>query len=308
MSRSLDARLSLLAASTAAAGLLILLLRRRPRIAATPESPRLEVCVDSVESALAAEAGGASRVELCDALVEGGLTPSAGKLRVCVRRVALPVHAMLRPRSGDFLYSELEIDVILADLAALKAAGAAGFVFGALLADGTVDEPLLKRVVAAAWPRPVTFHRALDVAADPLAALAACARCGVARVLSSGGCATALEGAATLRRLVDAAAKLGGPTIAAGGGVTEENVAALLRASGVDEVHGSCREPVRSAMRHRPPQPVPMGGERRNTADSEFEWKQASERRVRAAVDAARDVARRADEIDVLGALRKAGA
>ena len=85
-------------------------------------------------------------------------------------------------------------------------------------------------------------------------------------------------------------------------------VAALLRASGVDEVHGSCREPVRSAMRHRPPQPVPMGGERRNTADSEFEWKQASERRVRAAVDAARDVARRADEIDVLGALRKAGA
>ena len=84
--------------------------------------------------------------------------------------------------------------------------------------------------------------------------------------------------------------------------------AAALRASGVDEVHGSCREPVRSAMRHRPPQPVPMGGERRNTADSEFEWKQASERRVRAAFDAARDVARRADEIDVLGALRKAGA
>ena len=126
------------------------------------------MCVDSVESALAAEAGGASRVELCDALVEGGLTPSAGKLRVCVQRVALPVHTMLRPRSGDFLYSDLEIDVILADLAALKAAGAAGFVFGALLADGTVDEALLKRVVAAAWPRPVTFHRALDVAADPV--------------------------------------------------------------------------------------------------------------------------------------------
>ena len=88
-----------------------------------------------VESALAAEAGGASRVELCDALVEGGLTPSAGKLRVCVRRVALPVHAMLW-RSGDFLYSHLEVEVILADLAALEAAGAAGFVFGALLADG----------------------------------------------------------------------------------------------------------------------------------------------------------------------------
>ena len=84
--------------------------------------------------------------------------------------------------------------------------------------------------------------------------------------------------------MVDAAAKLGGPTIAAGGGVTEENVAALLRASGVDEVHGSCRELVRSAMRHRPAQPVPMGGERRNTADSEFEWKQASERRVQGLV------------------------
>ena len=256
------------------------------------------MCVDSVESALAAEAGGASRVELCDALVEGGLTPSAGKLRVCVRRVALPVHAMLRPRSGDFLYSDLEIDVILADLAALGG-GAAGFVFGALLADGTVDEALLKRVVAAAWPHPVTFHRALDVAADPLAALAG--RAAASRVLSSGGCATALEGAATLaasstrlpssavRRLRRAAAS-----------PRECRRAAARRR--LDE-YGSCREPVRSAMRHRPPQPVPMGGERRNTADSEFEWKQASERPRGGR--RGEDVARRADEIDVLGALRR---
>ena len=93
--------------------------------------------MDSVASAIAAEAGGAARLELCDALVEGGLTPSVGKLRVCIRRVALPVHVMLRPRSGDFLYTEVEVEVILADLAALKAAGAHGFVFGALRADGT---------------------------------------------------------------------------------------------------------------------------------------------------------------------------
>ena len=117
--------------------------RRRRQLqlrSCTAGPPRLEVCADSVAAAVAAEEGGADRVELCDSLLEGGTTPSVGKLLCCRRAVSLPVHVMLRPRGGDFLYSPAEIDVIEADLHALKAAGADGVVVGLLRADGRVDE------------------------------------------------------------------------------------------------------------------------------------------------------------------------
>ena len=120
-----------------------------------------EVCCDSVASALAAEAGGATRVELCDNLIEGGTTPSAGKARCCARRCKLPVHAMIRPRCGDFLYSEVELEVMCDDIEQLKAT-VHGFVLGVLRADGHVDEDALQRLVRLAAPLPVTFHRAID--------------------------------------------------------------------------------------------------------------------------------------------------
>ena len=120
---------------------------RRHQLRTCPEGllPRLEVCADSVAAAVAAEEGGAHRIELCDNLLEGGTTPSVGKLLCCRRAVALPVHVMLRPRGGDFLYSAAELEVVEADLSALKAAGADGVVVGLLRADGRVDEVRLRR-------------------------------------------------------------------------------------------------------------------------------------------------------------------
>jgi len=251
--------------------------RRRRQLqlrSCTAGPPRLEVCADSVAAAVAAEEGGADRVELCDSLLEGGTTPSVGKLLCCRRAVSLPVHVMLRPRGGDFLYSPAEIDVIEADLHALKAAGADGVVVGLLRADGRVDEARLRRLVKLAAPLPLTFHRAIDVTPDLVEALHACARCGVARVLTSGGQPCAAQGAATVRQIVETVAAAGYPiVVAAGGGVNILNAAALLRDTGADELHGSARQAVHSDMRYRPDPPIHMGGEKRNGPATEFEWR-----------------------------------
>jgi copper homeostasis protein len=159
---------------------------------------RLEVCVDSVESALTAQQAGANAIELCAALVEGGLTPSAGLIHTLMALVqgsapALFVNVLIRCRAGDFLYSPVEIETMLADVAVCRAAGVHGIVFGALTQDGAVDEPTLERFVAAAHPMRVTFHRAYDMASDPWLALAAVQRCGVHRLLTSGQSASCLD-------------------------------------------------------------------------------------------------------------------
>ena len=238
--------------------------------------------MDSVASGLAAAAGGAHRLELCDGLVEGGLTPSLGKLRVLLSELAaaaaaappprsppIPVHVLLRPRGGDFCYDEQELAVVLADAAAAAEAGAAGLVFGALTAEGAVDERALAAVARAARGLPLTFHRALDMAAEPETALRAAARCAAVRyVLTSGGASSAAAGAPALRRLVaaaaDAAAARGAPLdVIAAAGITPGNAAALLRASGVAQLHASARVPRDSAMRFRRAG-VFMGGEKVN--------------------------------------------
>lgn len=245
----------------------------------------LELCVDSVASAIAAHAGGASRLELCDNLVEGGTTPSIGLVKAVLRSVpAVSVHVMIRPRGGDFLYSKAELDVMTEDIVNIKAAGAHGIVLGVLSPDGRVDESALRRLVTLAAPLPVTFHRAIDVSTDPVAATHACVRCGVARILSSGGAATAEAGCETLRRMVQAAE--GRLVIAAGGGVSEANAATIARRSGVDELHGSLRTTRRSAMTFRPRVPIPMGSEKLNGPETEYETKEASAQRVSAVVRA----------------------
>ncbi len=201
----------------------------------------VEVAVDSVESAQAAQGGGAERVEVCAGLWEGGTTPSAGVVAVCRQRLAIPLFVLVRPRSGDFLYSDAEFEVMRSDIAVARDAGADGIVTGALRADGTVDRERTAALVEAARPLPVTFHRAFDFTRDPAEALAAVAETGATRILSSGRAGTALDGIAALTSLVRAAPR--GLTIVAAGGVTEDNVTRIVSATGVREVH------VRAAVR-----------------------------------------------------------
>ena len=265
----------------AAAAVLASSWRWRRRRRCQEHTPRLEVCADGVAACVAAEAGGADRVELCDNLIEGGTTPSLGKLICCRRHCKLPIHVMLRPRGGDFLYTAAELEVMHADLDALKAAGADGVVVGVLHADGQVDEALLSQFVRRASPLPVTFHRAIDVTPDPVAALHACARCGVARVLTSGGQSTAILGRALIQQLVATVTTEGYPIVlAAGGGVTDQNAAAILRETGAPELHASARDAVSSTMGFRPEPPIHMGGEKTNGPNSEFEWRCTSAAKV----------------------------
>jgi copper homeostasis protein len=143
----------------------------------------IEACVDSVPSALAAEAGGAGRVELCDNMIEGGTGPSAGTIEEAKARLRIPVFVMIRPRGGDFLYSDVEYDVMRRDIAHARALGVDGVVLGLRDRDGNVDVARTRALVDAARPLPVTFHRAFDVARDPDRALDALLGLGVERVL-----------------------------------------------------------------------------------------------------------------------------
>lgn len=202
---------------------------------------RTEVCVDSVAGVRIARDGGADRVELCSALEVGGVTPSAG-LTLAAVEVGLPVHVLVRCRPGDFVYSDDEIAVMADDVAAAVAAGAAGVVIGALTPDGEVDVVTTGRLIAVAGPASVTFHRAFDLTPDPMAALDALRALGVARVLTSGQAARALDGAPLLAALVRRSGA-DGPVILAGGGVRPESVGALIAGTGVTEVHFSARAP-----------------------------------------------------------------
>lgn len=242
----------------------------------------LEVCVDSVSGAVRAQQGGAGRVELCASLVEGGTTPSVGLMRAVVRAVRVPVMVMVRPRGGDFLFSEEEVQVMELDVAAAKQAGAAGVVVGALTREGRVDEAVLRRLCAAAAPLQVCFHRAIDVSRDPLEVLRTLAALGgVHRVLTSGGAASALAGHATVRAMVELAEPLG-ITVMAGAGVDEVTCADVARLTHATELHGSLRCTEGSAMLFRKDPPIFMGAEKRNEPAAEFTIKVVDASRVAA--------------------------
>ncbi len=200
-----------------------------------------ESSVDTLEKAVASAAGGAGRIELCARLDVGGTTPDVALVERCVAAVRIPVFAMVRPRGGSFVYERGEADAMARDIAAMKAAGAQGVVFGALTAGGTIDTALMARLVAAARPLPVTCHKAIDAARDLPEALDALLGLGVDRVLTSGGAATAAQGtdaiAALVRQAGDALA------VMAGGGVRAPNVAALVHATSVSEVHAQLLGP-----------------------------------------------------------------
>lgn len=209
----------------------------------------MEVCVDSVESAVSAAEGGASRLELCGNLAEGGTTPSLGMLRLVKEMVAIPVFVMLRPRGGDFLYSDLEFRVMREDLQLMKNNGADGIVFGMLTEDGNIDVERMKVLLGLAHPLPVTFHRAFDMTRDFDAALDILIEVGVERVLTSGGDATALEGLPVIEKLVKRSN--GKIVVVPGGGITERNLSRILVGSGAIEYHCSARSSCTSGMRYQ---------------------------------------------------------
>ena len=198
---------------------------------------RVEVAVDGVAGALAAVAAGAHRLELCQCLERGGLTPSVGLLAAVKALVppAVPVFVMVRPRAGDFVFDAGELDAMRRDVHALAANGADGIVTGVLLPDGTIDAPRLRELAAAAGSLPITCHRAFDLCADLEREYEVLCELGVQRVLTSGGAASAVAGAARIGRLVQRAG--GRITVIAGAGVRDDTVAALVAATGVHEVH-----------------------------------------------------------------------
>lgn len=218
---------------------------------------RIEACVDSVESAQAAEAGGASRVELCDDLVEGGTTPSAGMIEVCCEGLNIPVFVIIRPRGGDFLYSDAELEVMRRDIVRAARSGASGVVLGLLRRDGSVDVERTRALIDAARPLSVTFHRAFDVSRDADEALDTLLELEVDRVLTSGHAATAEAGIGVLARMVRrSAGRIG---VLAGGGVREENVRRIVAETGVREVHVRATSLRRSPMGYRNPA-IDFGG------------------------------------------------
>ncbi len=220
----------------------------------------VEVCVDSVEGALAAQAGGAARVELCDNLFEGGTTPSAGTIVLARRHLDIGLHVIIRPRGGDFCYSAIEYDVMCHDVEEAKRLGADGVVIGLLTPAGDIDVERVRGLIERARPLSVTFHRAFDVCRDPFAALETLIDLGVDRVLTSGQDRTVLDGLDLLTQLVQRAGER--IIVLAGGGVNERNAPKIIAQSGVKEIHVSARSTVDSAMIYRN-QRVFMGGELR---------------------------------------------
>jgi copper homeostasis protein len=195
----------------------------------------VEICAGDVASAEAGQAGGAHRIELCDQLSVGGTTPSAGTIGVACRRLSIPVHVLIRPRAGDFVYSELELAVMRHDIEAAKTLGAAGVALGVLTADGTIDREQMTMLAKLARPCSLTFHKAFDQVDDHLKALDILIELGVDRVLTSGGRATALQGAGMLAALVERAA--GRLAIMAGGRLDAASLPAVIQQGKVNDVH-----------------------------------------------------------------------
>lgn len=217
-----------------------------------------EVCANSVESCLAAQAGGANRVELCAGIPEGGTTPSFGDIALARELLtSTKLHVIIRPRSGDFLYSPLEQRIMLKDIENARQLGADGVVFGCLTAEGEVDMPLMKQLMEASKGMSVTFHRAFDVCRNPEKALEDIIALGCDRILTSGQQPTAEQGIPLLTKLETQAADR--IILLAGCGVNENNIQHIAQKTGIHEFHFSARESFPSGMIYHN-EAVSMGG------------------------------------------------
>lgn len=222
------------------------------------EKYKFEVCANSVESCLAAQAGGADRVELCAGIPEGGTTPSYGEISMARELLKTTrLHVIIRPRGGDFLYSPIEVKTMLKDIEMARQLGADGVVFGCLTAEGEVDIPIMQELMKASQGLSVTFHRAFDVCRHPQKALEQIIELGCDRILTSGQQPTAEQGVPLLKELQEQAA--GRIILLAGCGVNEKNISRIASETGIREFHFSARKTVKSDMIYKN-ESVSMGG------------------------------------------------
>jgi copper homeostasis protein len=243
----------------------------------------VEAAVDTLDSATRAERAGAGRVELCASLGDGGLTPSAGLIAAVLERVGIPVFVMIRPRGGGFVYTADELHVMFRDIDGARSLGVAGIVCGALTPEHRVHVDHTRRLVETAAGLPVTFHRAFDFTRDLRASLEDATRAGATRVLTSGGRATALEGADMIASLVAHAA--GQVGVVAGGGIREHNVREVIERTRVREVHARIATVTRGTM----PLPPAALRLRKPLPDDENAWEEVDEARLRRLIERARE-------------------
>lgn len=225
----------------------------------------LEICANSVASAIVAQAGGAQRVELCDNINEGGTTPSFGAIQQARKELSIDLNIIIRPRGGDFLYSEREFEIMCNDIKIAKELGVDGIVCGCLLPNGSVDLVRTKQLVELSKPLKFTFHRAFDVTVDPFKSMEDIIECGCSRILTSGQQNKAIMGAELIKKLNIKANKR--IIIMSGSGIDESNIEEIYHKTGAVEFHASLRKAVKSNMEYRK-QGVSMGA---STIQNEFE-------------------------------------
>ena len=222
------------------------------------QKSKIEICANSVESAVKAQEGGAYRVELCAGIPEGGTTPSFGEIRMARQLLQeTKLHVIIRPRGGDFLYTHLEQEIMLHDIKVARQLGADGVVFGCLTAEGEVDMPAMKKLMNAVGDMNVTFHRAFDMCRNPQEALEQIISLGCTRILTSGQEANAVKGIPLLKELIEQAD--GRIIIMPGCGVNPSNILQIAEETGASEFHFSGRSTYESSMIYRNPK-VSMGG------------------------------------------------
>ncbi|WP_406826935.1 copper homeostasis protein CutC [Pedobacter sp. KACC 23697] len=239
--------------------------------------PCLEVCANSYASALAAQNGGAKRVEFCDNLAEGGTTPSYGQLALAKKNLSIEIWPIIRPRGGDFLYSEMEFEIMKEDIKICKSLKCEGVVIGILKADGTIDRERCTELIELAKPMEVAFHRAFDMSNDMDQALEDLISLHIKRVLTSGGASAAIPGAEKLAQLVKKAN--GRITIMPGAGINENNIKNLIDQTGATQFHASAKEFVPSKMEFRNTE-TKMG-----SMEDEYRYELTSETKVSALVN-----------------------
>lgn len=235
----------------------------------------VEIVVYNIDSALKAQEGGADRIELCENPGEGGTTPSYGTIELVRQNLSIDVFVMIRPRGGDFHYSNYEFHAMKRDISQCQKLSVDGLVFGILNADGTIDKKRCKELIEKSRPLKVTCHRAFDMARDPFEALEDCIEVGFDRILTSGRHAKAIDGADLIAELIKKAN--GRIKIMAGSGVNEDTVETLVKKTGVNEIHFSAIGQKDSAMQYRNTQIAGMGTD----AAAEFKLRTVDPNRVR---------------------------